>query len=343
MSLPLHKVRRVQTLELGKQYDLQPDFTVFHESVKVIDVDTGKTLAVFLKQIIKDERILEAGRSLTTFKGVSSRRVDASGERNILMPKTGDTNKILYVGKRSPSVMLGYQASDNYHPCRLTSLTRKHKRVFDEHTVHLVQHISELFQRFCPTEYEKQKAFVDECNEHMILLNTVYTSLTVNMTWRTNLHVDKGDFRSGLGNLCCFKYGEYSGGEIMLPNYKIAFDLQEGDVLFMDVHEPHCNNAIVGEGRVSLICYVKEQIKSRCANALQVNIENPISYSQRPKRPRGPCINCTTDESVEWRFTTDNQPLCNPCGQAYKNNNNTLVPRDTPSKIATRRKRGGKT
>jgi hypothetical protein len=158
------------------------------------------------------------------------------------------------------------------------------------------------------------------------------------VTWRTSLHVDKGDFRSGLGNLCCFSYGDYSGGEIMMPNYKIAFDLREGDVLFMDVHEPHCNNDITGEGRISLICYAREQIKKRCNGVTKHDIENPISFRKRQKRSKGPCINCGAETSTEWRYTTESEPLCNPCGLAYKNNNNKMVPREKPS-VVNRRKR----
>lgn len=331
-------VSRVQDLELGKAYDLESDFTTYKDTVHVKDANTGKTLAVFLKGIITDERVLQAGRNLARFKGISQRRADASGERKLIEPKSGN-KKTVYHGKASPSVMLGYEASDNYHPCRLTSLTRKHKKHFDTDTVILVQHISKLFAETCPLEFAKQKSFVEECNEHMIIPDTVYTSLTVNMTWRTSLHVDKGDFRSGLGNLCCFNYGNYTGGEIMLPNYKIAFDLREGDVLFMDVHEPHCNNALQGEGRVSLICYAREQIKLRCRSAKKDDIENPVSFRNRAKRPKGPCINCKAKESAEWRYTMEDEPLCNPCGLAYKENGNRLVPRDHPSDENLRQKR----
>jgi hypothetical protein len=337
-DLNVHTVFRLQNLELGKTYDIEEDHKVFKESIKVQDAETGKTLAILLKNVIQDEHLIRAGRRLITFRGVSQRRADASGERKLVHPKSGNTDKVVYHGKSSPSVMLGYEASDNYHPCRLTSLTRKHRETFDHDVVFLVQYISELFKTYCPVEYAKQKEFVDGCNRHMIMPNTVYTSLTVNMTWRTSLHVDKGDFRAGLGNLCCFKYGDYSGGEVMLPNYKIAFDLREGDILFMDVHEPHCNNVLTGEGRVSLICYAREQIKVRCANAKKSDIENPVSFRNRSKRPRGPCVNCRAKESVEWRYTVDCEPLCNPCGLAYKNNNNKMVPRERPSQIARRRK-----
>ena len=338
----LHSCKRLQDLQLGQTYEVQPDFTVFSDSVKVIDAKTGATLALFLKNVIQEEHILEAGRSLVKFKGMSQRRVDASGERRPIQVKSKDVNNTkttVYYGKASPSVMLGYEATDNYHPCRLTALTRKHKDLFDKDIVLLVQHISKLFQKYCPEEFAKQKQFVDQCNEHMVIPDTAYTSLTVNMTWRTGLHVDKGDFRSGLGNLCCFCYGEYSGGEIMMPNYKIAFDLREGDVLFMDVHEPHCNNILTGDGRVSLVCYAREQIKVRCKDATKMDIENPVSFRAREKRPRGPCINCKTTRSSEWRYTIEDRPLCNPCGLAYKKNDNQLVPRDKPTTIKSERLR----
>lgn len=341
MNIPVSRVNKVQNLTLGKAYDLQDDFVVFKDTIKVLDAENGKTLALLLKNVITDPDLIKAGRNLTTFKGKSERRADASGERRIFKPKSGST-KDVYLGAQSPSVMLGYEASDNYHPCRMTALTRKHRKLFDNDTVKLVQHISNIFERNCPDEYDKQKGFIQECNKQMVIENSVFTSLTVNMTWRTSLHIDKGDFRSGLGNLCVFKYGDYTGGEIMLPNYKVAFDLQEGDVLFMDVHEPHCNNVLQGEGRLSLICYAREQIKGRCADAEKEQIENPVPFSKRNKRAKGPCINCKTTDSVEWRYTKEGECLCNPCGLAYKNNGNVIVPRDAPSSYKPRKAEGTK-
>lgn len=339
--IPCISVHRQQNLELGKTYDIGEDYMVFRDTTKVIDADTGKTIALLLKNVITDPKIIEAGRRLTTFKGHSERRADASGERRTFEPKSGN-KKTVYLGTSVPSVMLGYEASDNYHPCRMTALTRKHRDLFDTDTTRLVQCVSGLFGEHCPEEYARQKAFVDLCNEHMVIPESVYTSLTVNMTWRTSLHVDKGDFRSGLGNLCVFKYGEYSGGEIMMPNYKIAFDLLEGDVLFMDVHEPHCNNALEGEGRVSLICYAREQIRLRCGDATREDIENPVSHRNREKRAKGPCVNCKTIESSEWRYAKNGECLCNPCGLYYKKNGR-FKEVTTPSKPQKRRKQEAET
>lgn len=330
IDVPVVQVSKQQNLEIGKSYDLQYDYTVYKKTVKVVDKKTGKTLAVFIKNIITDPVLIKAGRNLTTFKGTTERRADASGERILFEPKSGTSDKVHHHGKAVPSVMLGYNASDNFHPCRMTALTRKHRDLFDNDTVVLVQYISKLFKEYCPNEYNKQKAFVDQCNSDMILPKTVFTSLTVNMTWRTSLHIDKGDFASGLGNLCCFKYGNYSQAELMLPNYKIAFDLLEGDVLFMDVHEPHCNNSIVGEGRVSLICYAREQILNRCKDVSKSEIENPVAFISREKRAKGPCVNCSTTVTAEWRYTNNGLPLCNPCGMRYKKTGK-LVPRDTPT------------
>ena len=329
-AIPVVSVKRCRNLELGKLYEIEPDDNVFRETVKVVDIDTGKTIALLLKNVITDPALIEAGRKLTTFKGMSERRADASGERKYFEPKSGNPRKV-HLGKMAPSVMLGYEARDNYHPCRMTALTRKHRDLFDTDAVSLVQCVSRLFCEHCPEEYKRQSDFIGDCNQNMVLPDTVFTSLTVNMTWRTALHKDKGDFRSGLGNLCCFKYGEYSGGEIMMPNYKIAFDLQEGDVIFMDVHEPHCNNVLEGEGRVSLICYARQQIKLRCQDAEKEDIENPVPFKGREKIPAGPCINCKTTVSSLWRHTKDNLPLCNPCGLDYRDNNCTLIPRNAPT------------
>lgn len=324
--------------ELGKIFNLDDSYTIYDKTIKIIDKDTCKCVAIFLKNVMKDEKLLKAGRNMLVYKKASIRRANASGERNFFIPKSGH-DKPVHLGASVNSSIVGYADADNYHPCRQTALYRKHKELFDTETKKVVQEISKLFKIYCPVEYELQENFIKECNQNLVINDTVYTTLTINHDWQTACHTDKGDFEAGLGNLTVFNYDNFNGGEIMFPTYKIAFNIQEGDVLFMDVHKPHCNNKLEGKGRIGLVCYAREQIKVRCSQSTKEDIENPVSYRNREKRPTGLCTNCGQTESPIWRYTNDDKCLCNSCGLQLKLKG-ILPVLSAPKPVRTRRKRG---
>ena len=43
----------------------------------------------------------------------------------------------------------------------------------------------------------------------------------------------------------------------MFPQYGVAVDARHGDFVAMDVHQWHCNTSIVGNGRLSVVCYLR--------------------------------------------------------------------------------------
>lgn len=309
----------------GNFYASDESYTTYNQSIRMVkENDDGRLLAVFLKGILlKHPDLIDIGRGLRRYKGTSVKRADASGQRLLVEGKqnhggVAPEHKKHHLGASVSSSIVGYSDPDNYHPCRQTALYRKNKDYFDNETLRLIKKISDLFKEYCPEEYSRQKAFVDQCNQYMVLPDTVYTTLTVNCDWRTAAHTDKGDYRAGLGNLCVFKDGNYSGGELLIPKYKVCFNMEEGDVLFMDSHELHCNNPISGTGRISLICYAREQILYKCSNVSKEEVENPVSYRNREKRQIGVCTRCGATETKQWRFTDQDECLCNPCGLKYK-------------------------
>ena len=72
--------------------------------------------------------------------------------------------------------------------------------------------------------------------------------------------MDKGDCKDGLTCFTVKKCGEYTGGELIFPEYRIAVNIEQGDLLLFNPHEAHCNNPIVGEGRMSFVLYLREKM-----------------------------------------------------------------------------------
>lgn len=294
-------VSKKRNIELTKLISSKPDWEIFNERIKIIDKDTNKTLAIFLKGEIKNNQFLiDAGRDLERYAMPSTLRVESAGIKKIGMIN----GKKFRLANTVLSSVVGFSGPSNFHPCRKTMLYRDNAKHFDLITITLLQTLSKLFKKYAPEQYSKQKAFVQSINQHMLLPDTVYTTATVNKDFRTMSHRDKGDFDSGLGNLMVFDYTKgycrkhvmddgtpkhrfnecqdfinskekpFTGGEFLLPEYKVGFNMQEGDVLFADVHSIHCNNPIKGKGRVSLVCYARTDIKDHCSGVNKKTLEN---------------------------------------------------------------------
>lgn len=300
--MEIKKVTKKQSVELSKLIKSKPNWDIFNKTIKIIDADTNKTIAIFLKQQIKNKDLIKAGRELNKYAQLTTLRTVSAGIKS-----TGVLNgKPFKSGNPVMSSIVGYSGKNHFHPCRKTMLYNKHADYFDNITIELLQHLSKLFKKYAPKQYENQKQFVDTLNKNMILKDTVYTTITVNKDFRTLTHIDKGDHDSGLGNLMVFNYMEgdcdkceghkvkdcpknkeknksYAGGEFLLPEYKIGFNMEEGDVLFVDVHSIHCNNPIKGKGRVSLVCYAKTDIK-HCNGVSSKQLKNFESFSVTNKK-----------------------------------------------------------
>jgi hypothetical protein len=84
------------------------------------------------------------------------------------------------------------------------------------------------------------------------------------VNYQTTVHSDKGDDAEGFGNLAVIERGKYKGGETCFPQYGIGVDVRTGDILYMDVHQPHGNLPIMLETadakRLSIVCYLRKNI-----------------------------------------------------------------------------------
>ena len=102
--------------------------------------------------------------------------------------------------------------------------------------------------------------------------------MTLNYDFRTATHKDKGDLDGGLSTLTILEDEEnnYEGFYTGLPEYKIAFDVRDGDTLIFNAHEFHANTdfKVLSEklkiddltgnnfaGRMSIVCYMREKLK----------------------------------------------------------------------------------
>lgn len=151
--------------------------------------------------------------------------------------------------------------------CRDTSYTRNNPELFKKSFTFL-QKLDDGFKEFLPKRWAYQRACCDKLDPNFVVSNTVFTTLTVNKTFRTAAHLDAGDLEKGFSNLSVITDGktDYKGGYLVFPEVRIAVNIRPGDLLLVANHcIIHGNTELeVPEGkeleRVSLVCYFREKL-----------------------------------------------------------------------------------
>ncbi len=132
-------------------------------------------------------------------------------------------------------------------PCRLTKFTKDQPEKWAM-TFDFFKTINRQFKKLVPEGYIKQYERASMTPEYQIL-DTAFSTATINYNWQTALHRDVGDFEDGFGNLVILEDPRHDrhtweGGYLGFPQYKIAVDVRNGDFLAMDVHQWHSNTPI---------------------------------------------------------------------------------------------------
>jgi len=255
----------------GKFCEVQKDTTIFDSDVDIYaiahpdDVAKGvpkrKLLAKFRKSVFTAEQVQvgwDAFRLLaipSRNRGAAAGPIDLKGvywSRRKPVETTGWSTKYMQNGKPSKMRVNNVVASGvigNYEktpflgqPCRMTGYTRRGLKQY-LHGIPFIEAIDKEFKALVPDAHKKQKAAVSKKSMYQIA-DTAFSTLTVNMNFRTALHKDAGDYGEGFGNLTVIEWGKYHGGETMFPRFGVGFNLRTGDFVAMDVHEWHCNAPI---------------------------------------------------------------------------------------------------
>lgn len=236
------------------------DYNVLLTGATTVSKASGQPLAVYLPGALVDAATTPVLASLRSLKALrTDNRGFASGSPRLRYGEDSRTRTI----KVSSAVVGAMEAQPSTPYCRQTSWTMKHADKFAALYPMLVD-IDRHMQEQVPQRWKNQKAYAMRTDPNWMIPGTVFTTLTVNNTYPTGVHTDKGDLESGFSTLAVFRKGEYSGGVFVLVKYRIGVDMQHGDLLLLDAHEFHGNTAIqtVSEDaeRISLVSYFREKM-----------------------------------------------------------------------------------
>jgi len=147
--------------------------------------------------------------------------------------------------------------------CRLTAFNQHHFKEWKE-VYPIVKFVDNQFANLITENYKLQRAEADATSQDFVIPNTAFTTVTVNQNWQTAVHKDAGDFEQGFGNLVALRRGKYEGGYFVLPEWRIAVDMQNCDCLLVNVHKWHGNTPIKTISkdalRVSMVMYYRKKM-----------------------------------------------------------------------------------
>ena len=238
--------------------------TIINKNAEIYKED-GTLLLKFIKGAIKDGNTFYNNIKPFIGKYKSNNRGGVSGSKKKSVKHNPDTNTMIfgYMDTWSPMQKfifkkLNFKPSINVRETMYNmDEPEKYKKV-----IPFIQQIDKLYKKNIPIHYKKQRKKADETP--FKIDNTAFTTITVNLNFKTMIHKDKGDDEEGFGNLTVIKKGEYDGGETCFPQYGIGVNVQDGDILFMDVHEWHGNlplkNKSKDSERMSVICYLRKGV-----------------------------------------------------------------------------------
>lgn len=144
-----------------------------------------------------------------------------------------------------------------------------------------IRDVDRVFREHMPERYEAQRQACEQTDPHFYISGTVFSTVTVNMSWQTAVHKDAGDYAPGFGVLTAIRKGKYKGGYLVLPKYGVGFDMQTGGVLLVDVHQWHGNTSmypLTRFERISTVFYFREKM---------LQCESPDKELARVKTKKG--------------------------------------------------------
>tara|TARA_R110001592_G_C13164786_1_gene749268 strand:- start:1818 stop:2696 length:879 start_codon:yes stop_codon:yes gene_type:complete len=287
MELHLNKIDKATD---GTFYNIDK---IYNENIDCYDKETGELIFSLKKKILPDEiynidkKLIVLAGTLSPNRGSAGGVVNAKGLRKGKehwskkpeypcdkegnpLPEGHNKHTALFkyedgrISKRARSNSVASQSVGGFdkspqYPCRLTHWTKNnlesYKTIFP-----LCKYISDEYFSYTPDKWLHQYEKYQRCPQDFLIPETNFSTLTINLDFRTATHRDKGDFKGGLTCFTIKKVGEYTGGELCFPEYHIGLNVEQGDLLMFNPHTAHCNNPIIGSGRMSFVLYLREKM-----------------------------------------------------------------------------------
>lgn len=230
----------------------------------------GSPLAVYLPGAIDRELRDAVVPTLQLLKGsYTNNRGMAAGAERIPGPSART-----YSRQVDSAIVGAFEAQGPKQYCRLTAWTGNEWNSYQA-LFPLFTRIAEQFAEHVPDRYAKQESLARQTHDMWRVGRTPFTTITINNTYATAVHTDKGDLDEGFSTLAVFRNGDFEGGWLCFPEFRVGVDLQDGDLILMDAHQWHGNTQFIpeparkangqlegdpGYERISVVCYYRTKM-----------------------------------------------------------------------------------
>lgn len=243
------------------------DYNVLLTGSAQVYKPNGELLLVYLRQGIRPETIEWAYPILTTIRVQTRNRGNASGSKRATVNRANMARPVnsAIIGNIDPV------SGGRFPYCRQTAWTGENTEQFSALYPYF-QEVAEVFAANVPDRFKVQHERAMQTKPEWVIPGTPYTTITVNNTYATGVHQDAGDLKEGFSCLSTLRRGQFTGGRLVFPEFRVAVDMQDGDVLLMDAHEWHGNTQIEKHSedaeRISCVFYYRTEMIG-CGTAAQ--------------------------------------------------------------------------
>jgi hypothetical protein len=232
-----------------------------------VDKPNGDPLFMLVKDAIPEDVWRPAYEILRTVSGSLANRPDIIGQQ-LRTPQFRKDGTLGNYNVASPELvdefggnadLLGYYRYKNPAPgvpdCGPTAWTEGETDLLLG-CMKFIRAVDEVYKLWMPTEYGKQMQVVRKIPQNWRMYDTAFTTLYVLKNAPTAVHKDKADAFGTFG--CMASLGDFTGNELVFPQYLVGADYRPGDVILADVHQWHTNLPLLSGERVSCVFFVRE-------------------------------------------------------------------------------------
>lgn len=246
------------------------DYNLLLTGPAYVRMPDNRPLCVYLPGVLTGE-LDKPGiyEILSGMRAISKNRGLASGSPRLRTRHPGRT----YAREVASTIVGAVDPIGQTRYCRLTAWTGRNLPQWEQ-LIPLLQAVAEKQRQYVNDRAMAQQAVADSADPAWVVPGTPFSTITVNNTYPTGVHTDKGDLDAGFSAIAVIRRGSYTGGHLVFPEYRVAVDMYHGDLLLMDAHQWHGNTALVcacgrepngacsecGTERISIVSYFRSKV-----------------------------------------------------------------------------------
>ena len=193
-----------------------------------------------------------------------------------------DVRKILRE-RNTAHGLIGYLDATPDQSCHRTPLTKDNPEMVVGNE-RLIKLVDELYKFYLGPFYTKQRAEIEKVPLWR-LWETVFSTIYLARNFRTAYHLDRGNLKGVMTAL--MPMGNFSGGELVFPRWRLSVGFRPGDLLFFNSAEIlHGNLPFQGE-RLSAAFYCERRIAECGKVGTRRFLYQPIQQSSTARSKYG--------------------------------------------------------